>query len=725
MSDDAELERLAQRAGILPAYRDAWGQRREVSAATKRALLAAMNLPAGTPEEIASSLAKLEGGPWRSPLPPVLVVRQTTGAQLGVPLVLPEGIGAFAWSLEQEAGARHEGTLSPEGLPLLESRALEGRRLERRLLSLPFALPLGYHRLRLALPDGEAEMPLIVVPRRCHGPAEGEPPRRHWGLALQLYGLRSRRNWGIGDYTDLAGLGRLGGRLGADLVGVNPLHALFPSQPGHVSPYSPSHRAFFGIWNLDLEAVPEFADCAEARARLELPAFRQRLEALRQLPLVDYPAVAAAKRPVLELLYRQFRERTLSDGGERALAFQSFRARGGEALERFARFQALEEHCKAQSWQQWPQAFHDPDSPAVNAFAAEHRERVEFFQYLQFLAEEQLAAAGAAMRGAGMEIGLYGDLALAPDGGGAEAWSNRALMAEGASLGAPPDDWNQKGQDWGLKPYDPCALRRAAFRPFVEMLRANMRHFGALRIDHVMALERLFWIPHGAPPTEGGYVRYPVDELFGILALESRRHDCLVIGEDLGTLPDGFQARMRDAGVLSYRLLYFAQDESGFLPPQHYPEPAAVAVSTHDLAPLAGYWTGRDLELRDRLDLFPDAAAKAAAATRRAHDRIALVRALKREGLLKPEHPDEAEALTFELVLAVHRFLARTPSRLLLLQLEEATGEAEPVNLPGTWQEHPNWRRKTLRDLEDLARDPRLRTLADAIERERGTGAGR
>jgi 4-alpha-glucanotransferase len=302
---------------------------------------------------------------------------------------------------------------------------------------------------------------------------------------------------------------------------------------------------------------------------------------------------------------------------------------------------------------------------------------------------------------------------------------NQRLLAHGATLGAPPDDWNLKGQNWGLPPYNPLALREAAFRPFIEVVRANLGHGGALRIDHVMGLERLFWIPPGFGPADGGYVRYPVDALFGILALESRRQKSLVIGEDLGTVSEGFRRRMRRAAVLSYRLLYFSRDGRGrYLAPRAYPRAAAVAANTHDVATLAGFWRGRDLDVRTALDLFPSEDAKRAAYEQRAADRRALLRALEREGLLTTAATPEGE-LSFETVRAIFRFLARTPCRLLLVDLADALGEVEQINVPGTVDEHPNWRRRLTVDIERLARDPRVIALAAAIREERGGVASR
>jgi 4-alpha-glucanotransferase len=727
MSEDASLDRLAELVGIAPAYVDAWGQRHEVKVETKRALLGALGYEIGTPQAIDAAIQGIERMPWERPLLPVLVVPRRRGARIQIDIVLPASWPdrAISWRFDRDGARSRSGRFRFSELPLIEDRTIDGERLERRVFMPPFPVDLGYHRFHLDLgdePARPADMTIIVVPQRCY--AVGATGPRQWALVLQLYGLRSRRDWGIGDFTGLAALGKLGAGLGADAIGLNPLHSLFPESPGKASPYSPSDRRFLSVWYIDVEAVAEFAECEEARRKVADEAFQARLAELRAAPLVDHEGVAAAKLPILELLYRSFRERHLdAEDSERAADFRAFQESGGQSLERFCTFQALAERFGPGPFHEWPAGYRNPASAEVAAFATEHRERIEYFLYLQWVAHRQLAQASTAAREAGMGIGLYHDLAVGTDACGAEAWAYQDLLAHGATIGAPPDDWNLKGQNWGMPPYNPIALREAAFRPFIEVLRANMAHGGALRVDHVMALERLFWIPAGASPADGAYVSYPVDELIGILALESQRQKCLVIGEDLGTVPEGFRERMRRSAMLSYRLLYFAQDEQGrFLPPRRYPAAAAVAANTHDIATLAGYWSGRDLDLRASLDLFPSEEMKTQAYERRTRDRAALLSALRREGLLSADYDPTGTELTPVLVRAIILFLARTPSRLLLVDLADVLGELEQVNVPGTVDEHPNWRRRLPVELEALERDSRLVDLAAAIGAARGAG---
>jgi 4-alpha-glucanotransferase len=393
----------------------------------------------------------------------------------------------------------------------------------------------------------------------------------------------------------------------------------------------------------------------------------------------------------------------------------------GEALEQHARFDALHEHALlttgAWSWQEWPEPLRHPDSPEVAAFAREHQERVDFFAYLQWLADQQLRQAQARARAAGMQLGLYTDIAVGVSPAGATAWANPGVSLSGVSAGAPPDLFNLHGQNWGLAPLSPAGLREGAYALFAATLRHNMRHAGAVRIDHVMGLQRLFWIPDGAAPADGAYVRYPFADLVHIIALESERHRCLVIGEDLGTVSRGFRPAMQRAGLLSCRVLYFEREQSGaFLPPEGYPRQALVSVSTHDLPTLRGFWTGRDLKWRDFFARFPDENASKSAHAERQRDRVLLLQALRRAGLLpagidSEEPPDEPSD---ELVLAVHRYLARTPGHLLMVQMEDALDEEEQPNLPGA-QVHPNWRRKLARDLEQFATEPLVGRIAEAM----------
>ena len=465
-------------------------------------------------------------------------------------------------------------------------------------------------------------------------------------MTAQLYAMRSAHNWGMGDFGDFGALAELAAERGAAVLGVNPLHALFPAEPRHVSPYSPSTRLFLNPLYLDVTAIPEFSTCAEAQSRAASPEFQSRLMRARAPDQVDHVAVSALKRPFFTLLHRDFAERHLAPGGqaksERGAAFRRFQEAGGAMLEAYGRFNALHERMWADgkfSWRDWPGDLHDSRSDAVEAFAAAHPAEIELHHYLEWESDRQLAAAAARGNAAGLEVGLYRDLAVGVDPCGARAWADPTLLADGASVGAPPDLLNLKGQDWGLAPINPMMLHRRAYQPFIAALRANMRHAGVLRIDHAMGLKQLYWVPRGGGPEHGAYVAYPFDDLLGILALECLRNRCAVIGEDLGTVPAGFSRTLNDAAVLSYRVLLFERDEDDgtFLPPSAYERVAAAAFSTHDIATLRGFWLGTDLAWRRRLGHYPSAAIADEDIARRRADRRLLLAALRAEGMISED----------------------------------------------------------------------------------------
>jgi 4-alpha-glucanotransferase len=693
MSRLDRLRHVADLVGIATRHVDALGVVHQPDEETLSRLIAAFGLPSD-PKEAADALAEEDqAAPFG--LAPVHIVPHEARAALS--LRLPPQAAGVEWHCRLEDGSHLAG--KSDGAELV----------------LPAGLSLGYHRLavmRAGTGGGRAataEIDLVVAPDSCHLPEALQPGARSWGLTAQLYGLRSERDWGIGDFGDLALLCEEAGRLGAAAVGINPLHALFAAEPRHFSPYSPSSRVWLDYLYIDVTAVPGFAEDEAARALAPDAAIR----GVRSAELVDYAAVDSLKRPVLEALYRRFRIREGASGSALGAAFRAFQRDGGKALAAFAAFEALHEHFTQAggpfSWHAWPPAMRDPNSPEIAEFARALADRVEFFQFLQWQADRQLGAAAAAGRASGLAIGLYRDLAVGVNPHGAEAWADQQLVVPGAAIGAPPDALSRAGQNWGLAPLNPLALRRRGYAPVIAALRANMRHAGALRIDHVMSLQRLYWIPNGWPATAGAYVNYPFRDLLRLVALESRRHGCAVVGEDLGTVPEGFRQAMQAANILSYRVFVFERRGDGsFVAPGDYPPLAAASAATHDLATLKGFWLGRDIAWRRRLALYPDAAAEASEAAERRRDRLKLLEALAAEGLVAPERfgeflsEDGAPAYTTELGEAILAYLARSRARLLLVQIDDVAGEGEQANLPGTTEAHPNWRRRLSARLEDV-----------------------
>jgi malto-oligosyltrehalose trehalohydrolase/4-alpha-glucanotransferase len=600
------LDQLADRMGIEPEFRDVRGKTVRTSDETKRALLAAMGHAAGDEAQAAAASQALERAEWLSPLPPVMVVRADVSPE--VDLVLPAGtISEVNWHLALDGGGHRTGHVPFGQLEWIAARDIDDQRLERRRLRLQGTLPPGYH--TLTVEPGGAAMSLIVTPGRCWLPDSVRDSGRLWGIAAQLYLLRSDNNWGIGDFGDLRDLVELAASRGAAVIGLNPLHAMFLDNPGHASPYSPASRLLLNILNIDVTALPELHDSPDVRKRLASRPFREQIEACRAAHLVDYPAVARLKLTVLEKLFDACRS---ASDLSRWRACAAFRQERGAVLEQTCLFLALREHFAAvdparADWHHWPEEYRDPASPAVAEFRRVHQHRVDFLTWTQWLADEQLRAAARLAAERGMAVGLYRDLAIGADRSGAETWANAAAVISGAGVGAPPDIGNPVGQDWGLPPFHPLVLRQQAYRGFIDLIRANMRHAGGLRIDHVMGLQHLYWVPAGQPPSEGAYVRYPMEDLLGILALESQRHHCLVVGEDLGTVPEGFRERMAAANILSYRVLFFEQDATtgDYSPPGNYPRLALAVVGSHDLPTLHGWWQGRDLDLKADLKLFP------------------------------------------------------------------------------------------------------------------------
>ncbi len=626
------------------------------------------------------------------------------------------------WTVRLEDGGERTGSAHFHDLELLDSRSDHGSHpLERRALTLEPDLPAGYHRLHLG--DSGDSMPLIVTPGKCWLPPASEK-RRLWGIAANLYLLRSEHNWGIGDFTDLRELLELLKRNGADALGLNPLHAMFPDKPEDASPYSPSDRLLLNILNIDVEAIPEFATSDKARHLLASSELRTKLQECRDADLVKYQQVADLKLAVLPLLFDAFEQ---EKNPERQRAFEAFHQERPELLDRACLFQALRAHFSSQDpnlvdCSTWPEEFRNLNAPGVAQFAREHAREVRYQLWLQWIADSQLKSAAEAAEG--MAVGLYRDLAVGAHPTGAEVWTHPDALVAGAHVGAPPDILNTSGQNWGLPPLHPIAAREQAYTSFTELVRANMRYAGGLRIDHAMALLRLYWIPKEHDAKDGAYVHYPIEDLIGILALESQRNHCLVVGEALGTVPEGFRERMAEANILSYSVVYFEAEkndkkEEEFIDPEKYPFLGLSVASNHDLATVRGWWESSDLDLREKLGLFPKGSEDAR--KERAGSRESLIRALRAQGLI-PDNIKSAEDLSVDAYMeAVHRFLGRTNCLLALVQIDDITAETEQVNVPGTSSENPNWRKRFPLTLKQLASDPRMAHMADLMKQERAS----
>ena len=660
-----ELAELARLHGVATGYTTDLGRHVAASPDTLRAVLAALGVDAATPGGVREALAAERRARAERLLPPSVVVRAGRGVRL--PDLPPDA----TLRVDTEDG---------------RSTLLTGAARELA------ALPVGRHTLRAEHAGRAAAVPLLVAPTRL-----ATPQRRDWGFLVQLYSVLSERSWGMGDLGDLAGLARWAGRLGAGFLQLNPLHAYVPGPLPDPSPYRPSSRRFPDPMNLRIEAVPESqALAAPARARLdELTARAARLRegVLRKDELIDRAAVWALKREALELLHQVPRSTA------REAAYRRYTAREGAGLLDFATWCALAE-VHGTRWRSWPAGLRAPDAPAVARARRELAPRIAFHSWLSWLADEQLAAAQRAAAEAGMGIGLVHDLAVGVDPEGADAWSLQRCLAEGMTVGCPPDDFNPHGQDWGLPPWRPDALAETGYAPYAEVLRGTLRRSGALRLDHIMGLFRLWWIPAGAPAGEGAYVRYDHEAMLGVLALEAHRSGSMVIGEDLGTVGPGVREELRDRGILGTSVLRFeyaggSEQRSGPLPAEQWRADCVATLTTHDLPTTAAWLEGGHIRLHDRLGLLAEPAERAAAAA--AGERGAWLAELERAGALEDPaagpSPETAEgAQPGPEVLALHRFLALTPARMIGVWLPDTVGDRRPQNLPGTVDEYPNWR---------------------------------
>ncbi|WP_336923719.1 4-alpha-glucanotransferase [Aquipuribacter sp. SD81] len=708
---DEDLARLADAYGVATEYHDWQGRHVVVPRDTVLAVLAALEVDAATPEALQGALRDVELGPWRAAVPTCTVVRE--GRESQVLVHVPDGWDA-QFVVDLEAGGRRPLAQAPhEAAP----RDVDGRRVGESAFVLPEDLPLGWHTLRLTStpPEGAAGEPvqgegtLVVSPQRLQLPA-AMAERRQWGFMTMLFQVRSEASWAFGDLADLTEVATWSAREhGAGFVLLNPLHATDPVPPLEASPYLPASRRFVNPLYLRVEDVRETAYLSAAdRAVVEWHAEELR-ELNRDDVLIDRDLVWEAKSAALERVFRVPRSPA------REASFLAFREREGQGLVDWATWCALREFYGEPS-PRWPEHAGRPDSEAVEQLREELAERVELHCWLQWLMDEQLAAVQRAALEAGMGIGIVHDLAVGVHPDGADAWALQDSMARGVSVGAPPDAFNQQGQDWSQPPWRPDALAASAYAPLRDMLRAVLRHGGGIRIDHIIGLFRLWWIPAGAGPGQGTYVRFDHEAMIGVLALEAHRAGAVVIGEDLGNVEPWVREYLAERGILGTSILWFEKDYSDNTPlrPQRWRELCLATVTTHDLPPTAGYLAGEHIDVRERLGLLTRPAAEERAADEA--DRAAYLALLRELGLL-PDDPLERHT-----VEALHRLLTWTPSIMLGVALPDAVGDRRAINQPGTHLEYPNWRLPMADGVgqpvlvEDLVRSPRAASLARVLD---------
>ena len=667
---EAGIRALARKVGVDSDWIDASGRPRRVGLEPLTRILAALGYPCTNSRELAESRDRLRIEPDKvAPL-----VTSTVGRPFRLPL---SGDADVMAELVHEGGDRQSLTL---------------RRQKVHLVVPPIARS-GYYRLRFA----ERELSIAVAPRRCLTIADVAEGRKRWGIAVQLYSLAREGDGGIGDTTAMRAFARSAARRGGDAVALSPVHSLYAANRGHIGPYSPSNRLFYNAL---------YADPSDALPDVERP----QLPNLSQTGLIDWPQAASAKYAALRAVFDQVETRALP-------AFDAFVTNGGARLNEHALFEAMHAHWfevdqSKSDWRSWPEAWRGVAGEAVAHFTATSDREIRYHKFLQWLAACSFARAQAEARDAGMRIGLIADLAVGMDAAGSHAWARPSDLLTGLAVGAPPDINMPDGQNWGLVAFSPRALIETGFEPFIATVRAALRHAGGVRIDHAMGLMHLWLIPHGSSAAEGAFLNYPLEDMLRLLALESHRHGAVVVGEDLGTVPPDFRARLHKAGVGGMDVLWFQCDEKDFLPPSAWREDAMAMTTTHDLPTVAGWWSGADIEVRSDLGTVREGEV-----ANRAWDRGLLWQAFVTEGVATPERPAPEDAGSA--VDAALAFVARSPSPLVLAPVEDLLALAEQPNLPGTVDEHPNWRRRLPWPADTMLDEPQVAARIDVLKANR------
>lgn len=721
------LQQLVEMRGIETRYVDAWGNPATIAEKSKAKLLNVLGYDTSNDEKIQSQISADIASVWLSPLNPVSVVRSTE--QINLPLRLPIELvnDEHVITITCEDGKAIEHNFIPVDQEMMTMAHIDDVEFHEYVVTLPFSLPLGYHDVTLSADNDQlGTSRIIVAPQACYTPSEIKQGKKTWGLSVQLYCVRSEKNWGIGDFSDLALLVEKAAAVGADFVGLNPIHALYPANPNACSPYGPSSRRWLNYLYIDVTAVDGY-ESDPVQEIVNNETFKKTLEHARSEDYVDYEAVAHIKLTALKAVFDVYEEKYLRNNTKQNKAFKAFIEAGGESLDMLATYDALQSDLHAQGKESWgwpvfPEAYKDYYNPAVEKFKKANKRQVKFYLFLQWIASQQLENASSKAIECGMTIGLYRDLAVGVSEGSAEIWGNKDLYCTDASVGAPPDILGPLGQNWGLPPMDPRKLYEQGYQPIIDLFASNMASSGSLRIDHVMALLRLWWVVKGDNAKDGGYVYYPVDDLLGILALESHRNQSLVIGEDLGTVPEEIRSKLADNGVYSYRVFFFEQaEDGGFFSPSHYPVQSMSTLTTHDMPTLIGYWHCLDLELGKDIGLYPTEEILQTLYTDRHENKQAILDTLHGHGSVGHEVGRDVNYTGMDKALnhGMQVHMAGGSSALLSLQLEDWLEMDKPVNVPGTFNEYPNWKRKLTENIESLFERKDINELAAKLTQSR------
>lgn len=732
-----QIRKLADLYGIVPEYYDISGRKNLTSENTAKAILRTMQLEIEKEDSLKQEIDRKSAKPWDDLVLPVMVISENH-QPCTIPVYIPLGSRALpdlllSWTVTGESGLHESFSCSGDDLALDEEKWLHDLRYLKVLLRDDRRRDIGYYTVNVSCTlrsrddaDNfikEKTMRLIITPDSCYLP-DSLNTKQARGLSVNLYAVMSDKNWGIGDLGDLRDIVEILGKLGGDFVGINPLHVIPNTMPYGISPYSPISRLFRNVVYLDINSIPEVVSSSKAGEFMSSSQFRQELEALKSSGLIDYERIAELKRSVLMLAFETFLEHDIKGNTGRGISFRNFQTEENPGLNMFAVYSVLRDHMISTrgiyAWQDWPIEYQDPSGASVQKFAKEHKEEVLFHKYLQWLIDEQLEEVQNASSEHGLTIGLYNDLAVGSVAGGSDTWSFSGAIAANVDVGAPPDDFSINGQNWGFPPMSPENIKESGYELFIRTIRQNMKHAGALRIDHALGLFRLFWIPSGLSPKEGAYVTYPAEDLLRIIALESVRNRVVVVAEDLGTLEESFREMLQRFNMLSYRLFYFERNypDPSFRQLDAYLAGALCAVTTHDLPTLYGFWQGKDIEIKKSLGMYQNDDQWKHDLTIRGRDRELIIDILRQHGLVgNAESPDGP--MTPELCEAVYRYLALTPCKLLLISLDDVIGTINQQNLPGTVTEYPNWKQKNPLTISEIIADGRLAKLFSALSRKR------
>jgi 4-alpha-glucanotransferase len=717
------IDELAGLYGIVHEYWDIFGNKHITTSRTKEAILNAMGLNISSEEDIKNEIDKRKFRPWNRFLEPVRVISEKAQPlKFSIHIGLEDrdkGPFEVFWILIDEDKNKEEYFLQIKESQISEERWICGKRYVRIDLEDNKKRPIGYYSFRVRFKSQIMEISgkskIIIAPDTCFIPNE---LNKTWGLSLNLYSIRSSENWGVGDFGDLKKIIKWISDLKGGFVGINPLHAISNKSPFGISPYSPISRLYKNIIYLEMESIPEIN-------KDEVLKKKEEIRDLVESKLIDYERVAALKLSMLNDCFEKFYQEHYLKDTERGMAFKRFVYEEGESLEYFATFLALSEYFGEKnknfdfSWKNWHEHYRNPSSIYVKEFREIHRKRILFYQYIQWLIEEQIKELSNLAKDCGMSVGLYHDLAIGSIGQSCDTWMSQDLFAMEIDLGAPPDDFNPDGQNWGFPPLMPNEIEEDGYDFFIKVIRKNMKHFGALRIDHALGMFRQFWIPRGCHPKEGAYVSFNHEDLLRIIALESVRNNTIVVAEDLGTIGENVRENLSRFNMLSYRLLYFERDypDPSFLPPERYPEMALCSVTTHDLPTIYGWWKGRDIEVKRRLGLFSDEGIYQRCYLERKRDKELLLRALESQGLIEKSDFHAISEMDPELCLKIYEYLARTPCRLLSVNLDDILGTMDQQNMPGVVGTYPSWRQKTFLNLGDIISNKSFIKLSEFMKK--------